>query len=147
VNCDFCDIPSAIKHVWSEHELLNYHIPATEGADNAFFNEGFAITEAPLPYVVFKPGPPLGETSLGPGAILDLRPYQLKIYGASRQLLTELSVAARTQYFNAGCLDTCEGSVCKIKIDAGNQVLFGDGTRMILHQMNLMVVSKYELSD
>lgn len=144
---EYCDIKSAIKGVWAADELLNYHIIASEDSDNQFFDEGIVLGEVPLPYVSLSEAPPLDAQSLGPGSNLDIRPYQLKIYGASRLLLGELSAAARSAYLRAGCLSTKEGSICHMKVSAGNHMLFGDGTRMVLHRINASVISRYELSD
>ncbi len=141
----FCDVPSALKSIWCEDEILNSGIEACGSTETAFFDEGVSIGDISLPYVVLLQGQPSAPKSLGPGAFLDTKPYQLKIYGNSRLFLNELSRAARNAYTNAGCLETEEGSVCKISIGPASRLLFGDGTRVNIHQLTLMVISKVEV--
>ena len=139
---NFCDIPAALKSVWCEDEALSYGIQACGSTETSFFDEGISISDAPLPYVVLQQGTPLEPRRLGTDAVLDTRPYILKIYGTSRRFLNEMSRAAREAYTSTGCIDTEEGSVCSIRFSAANHVLFADGTRVNIHRLNLMVIDK-----
>ena len=139
-----CDIPQTLKGIWAGNEELSYHIVADESPYNQFFDEGFAINEATLPYVVLSENAAeRASESLGSNAFLDVKTYQLRIYGSSRRLLKELSRVVRSEYTNSLRIgNTAEGNVCGVKCSTGTYTLFRDGTRMVSHQIRVMVTNK-----
>lgn len=143
-DCEYCDIPAGLKGIWSQNETLNYWIPATEDENNRFFDEGLVLGEVELPYVVLTElGVSGSSQSLGAGSNLDVKSYQIKIYGASRRFLREISKELRATYGNSCCFESCEGSTCGIRVFPGVYTKFGDGTRMIMHQLGLMLIDSF----
>jgi hypothetical protein len=137
-----CDVATHLKNIWQAEGILNGYIPATEDDENRFFREGFDLRGRQLPYVVLEETLVAEPAALGAGWVLDNRIFQLRIYTKSKSQAVDLSVAARRAYLSAHPAQTKQGEVKKVKIDGGQSSLLPDGTRSVIHQMNVICVDK-----
>lgn len=136
-----CTVAQAIRDKWASDLTLNAAIPAVDGQENRFFEDGMPLNVPADAYAVLEDRSAGNPNQITDSAFFEQKLYQLRIYAKTRSLLSQLSQQLVKVFFAAEGIDTGQGHACTWRVSTGVHGQFPDGTRFVQHYIRVTVTS------